>query len=86
MHQIRAHLSYAGYPIIGDKIYGKDESIYLRYVEEGDSIELENLAGFKRCALHSSYIKFYHPYEKSFIEITAPLLHDMEGFIENNGL
>jgi 23S rRNA pseudouridine1911/1915/1917 synthase len=86
MHQIRAHLSYAGYPIIGDKIYGKDESIYLRYVEEGESNELENRAGFKRCALHSSYIKFYHPYEKSFIEINAPFLPDMEEFIEKNGL
>lgn len=85
-HQIRAHLHYAGYPIIGDKIYGSDEGIYLRYVEEGDSLVLQKLAGFKRSALHSSYLKFYHPYAERFIEINAPLLPDMEEFIEDNGL
>lgn len=31
-HQIRIHLAHAGHPIVGDKIYGGDESIYLRLV------------------------------------------------------
>lgn len=85
-HQIRAHLCYAGHPIIGDKIYGTDEGIYLRYIKEGDSDELKELAGFNRCALHSSYIKFYHPYEKKDIKIIAPLLPDMAKFINDKGL
>lgn len=34
-HQIRIHLSHFGYPIVGDKIYGGDERIYLALVEEG---------------------------------------------------
>lgn len=85
-HQIRAHLSYRGYPILGDKIYGRDEGIYLRYVQEGDSSELEKLAGFKRCALHSSGIRFYHPYSGRFIDITAPVTRDMEELICGKGL
>lgn len=32
-HQIRIHLAYAGYPIVGDKLYGADEQRYLRLVE-----------------------------------------------------
>jgi len=33
-HQIRIHLAHAGHPIVGDKIYGPDETIYLRFVED----------------------------------------------------
>jgi 23S rRNA pseudouridine1911/1915/1917 synthase len=31
-HQIRIHLAHAGYPIVGDKLYGGDEGRYLRFV------------------------------------------------------
>jgi len=31
-HQIRIHLAYIGHPIVGDKLYGPDEQIYLRFV------------------------------------------------------
>jgi len=31
-HQIRIHLAHAGHPIVGDKIYGDDETRYLRFV------------------------------------------------------
>jgi len=32
-HQIRIHLAHIGHPIVGDKIYGRDELIYLRFVK-----------------------------------------------------
>ena len=31
-HQIRIHLAHIGHPIVGDKIYGGDETRYLRFV------------------------------------------------------
>jgi 23S rRNA pseudouridine1911/1915/1917 synthase len=31
-HQIRIHLAHAGHPVVGDKLYGPDEHIYLRFV------------------------------------------------------
>ena len=32
-HQIRIHLAHQGHPIVGDKIYGVDEQLYLAFVE-----------------------------------------------------
>jgi 23S rRNA pseudouridine1911/1915/1917 synthase len=33
-HQIRIHLAHFGHPIVGDKIYGGDEDLYLALVED----------------------------------------------------
>ena len=32
-HQIRIHLAHAGHPIVGDKIYGGNERLYLRFID-----------------------------------------------------
>ncbi|WP_417222833.1 RluA family pseudouridine synthase [Amphritea sp.] len=34
-HQIRAQLSYLGYPLVGDKIYGHQGRFYLKRIEQG---------------------------------------------------
>jgi len=39
-HQIRVHLASLGHPIVGDKIYGPDEKLYLRFIETGWTPEL----------------------------------------------
>jgi 23S rRNA pseudouridine1911/1915/1917 synthase len=33
-HQIRIHLAHFGHPIVGDKLYGGDEDLYLALVED----------------------------------------------------
>lgn len=35
MHQLRVHLSWLGHPIVGDKLYGPDETLYLEFIENG---------------------------------------------------
>jgi len=40
-HQIRAHLSWMGTPVVGDKIYGPDESLFVEHLEHGWTPRLE---------------------------------------------
>jgi len=53
-HQIRVHLSAFGHPIVGDKIYGPDEQLYLRFIDAGWTPELEQRLLLPRHALHSA--------------------------------
>jgi 23S rRNA pseudouridine1911/1915/1917 synthase len=52
-HQIRVHLSSLGHSIVGDKIYGPDEQLYLRFIETGWTPELQQKLLLPRHALHS---------------------------------
>jgi 23S rRNA pseudouridine1911/1915/1917 synthase len=58
-HQIRIHLAHAGYPIVGDKLYGTDEQIYLRFVSgaltESDRARLV----LSNHALHAVRLQFF---------------------------
>ncbi len=53
-HQIRVHLAAVGHPIVGDKIYGPDEQLYLRFIETGWTPELQQQLLLARHALHSA--------------------------------
>jgi 23S rRNA pseudouridine1911/1915/1917 synthase len=53
-HQIRVHLSSIGHPIVGDKIYGPDEQLYLHFIQTGWTPELECELFLPRHALHSA--------------------------------
>ena len=57
-HQIRATLQALGYPVVGDKLYGKDSAIFLRFIE-GSMTDLDRKAlRLDRQALHCSRISF----------------------------
>jgi len=53
-HQIRVHLSSIGHPIVGDKIYGPDQKLYLRFIKTGWTREMETKLLLPRHALHSA--------------------------------
>jgi 23S rRNA pseudouridine1911/1915/1917 synthase len=53
MHQIRVHLAHSGHPIVGDKIYGADETCYLDFIETGWTTDLEQRLLLPRHALHA---------------------------------
>lgn len=56
-HQIRVHLASLGHPIVGDKIYGPDEKLYLQFIETGWTPELERRLLLPRHALHSAALE-----------------------------
>ncbi|MGL4369886.1 MAG: RluA family pseudouridine synthase [Spirochaetota bacterium] len=73
LHQIRAHLESAGYPILGDKIYGGDPALFLRFIETGMTPGLAEKLILPRCALHASRLTFIHPRTQKELSISAPL-------------
>jgi len=74
-HQIRVHLASIGHPIVGDKIYGPDEQLYLRFIETGWIPELERELLMPRHALHSARLAI-----KDEREWTSSLPHDLAEF------
>jgi 23S rRNA pseudouridine1911/1915/1917 synthase len=75
-HQIRVHLASVGHPIVGDKIYGPDEKLYLRFIETGWTRELERQVLLPRHALHSAKLTI-----DGEIEWESPLPADLTEFI-----
>jgi 23S rRNA pseudouridine1911/1915/1917 synthase len=74
-HQIRVHLASIGHPIVGDKIYGPDEQLYLRFIQTGWTRELERQLLLPRHALHSAKLTI-----GGEIEWQSPLPPDLARF------
>lgn len=75
-HQIRVHLASTGHPIVGDKIYGPDEQLYLRFIATGWTPELERQLLLPRHALHSAKLTI-----QDDLEWTSELPPDLAEFI-----
>jgi 23S rRNA pseudouridine1911/1915/1917 synthase len=73
-HQIRLHLSHAGYPLVGDPVYGRRLAI-----PRGATPALaEALRAFRRQALHAAKLSFPHPADRRNIEVSAPMPADLQ--------
>ena len=57
-HQIRIHLQHAGHPIVGDKIYGADERLYLRFIEGALTADDWSALMLPNHALHARHMSF----------------------------
>jgi len=77
-HQIRVHLAHAGYPIVGDRVYGGRLTL-----PKGASEALRQaLRDFPRQALHAARLQFDHPVTGKPIECLSSLPADMRTLLE----
>lgn len=76
-HQIRVHLEALGHPVIGDKLYGVDEGVFLRHaagdLTEADRVEL----GHPRHALHNHRLVFPAVDGGEDRDVRSPLPEDL---------
>ena len=76
-HQIRVHMAYIHYPLVGDPLYGGRLQI-----PSGCSPQFgEVLRQFKRQALHAARLGLVHPHTGDYMEWEAPLPADMAHLI-----
>lgn len=76
-HQIRVHLAYIKYPIVGDRVYGGRQ----RIPPQSSSVLIEALQKFPRQALHARTLGFIHPYTEEYVEWSVDIPEDMQQLI-----
>jgi len=74
-HQIRVHAEHLEHRIVGDKIYGPDETLYIEFIENGWTDRLAAALPIQRQALHCYRYDFEFP--EGTVSFTAELQEDM---------
>ncbi len=86
-HQIRVHMTYTGYPILCDRLYGgrrliSKEELTGRKPMGVDDTQLGETIILERQALHAHKLTFIHPETGKELEITAPLPNDLRAVVD----
>jgi len=81
-HQIRVHAAHLGHPLAGDKLYGPDPSLMLRFMREGMSPELLDRLKVDRQALHCTQVEFET--ERGTEIFSAPPAEDLVAFVQTH--
>ena len=77
-HQIRVHLAHAGFPLVGDPVYGGRRRLPAGCVPRLAA----ELAGFSRQALHAVCLTLRHPLTGAEMSWEAPLPPDMQRLLD----
>lgn len=72
-HQLRVHMAAIGCPLVGDKIYGGNEDIFLEKMAGELSAASRARLILDRHALHSQSLRFFHPMIDRELVLEAPL-------------
>ena len=72
-HQIRATLCSLGYPVVGDKLYGVDDTCFLRFIEDKLTGEDRHRLRLPRQALHATRLRLPHPESGKTLDVRSPV-------------
>jgi 23S rRNA pseudouridine1911/1915/1917 synthase len=74
------HLAALGLPVVGDKLYGPDETIIARAADGALTADDHERLELPRHALHAESIELDHPSTGARLRIEAPMPADMREF------
>jgi len=77
-HQIRVHMHYVNYPLLGDPVYGN----HLRVEPDVEKGLKEIIRTFPRQALHARMLSFVHPKTNQTIRFKCKLADDLLELLE----
>jgi 23S rRNA pseudouridine1911/1915/1917 synthase len=77
-HQIRVHLADLGYPLVGDKVYGRKRRPR-PVVKNGNVCPFDS---FSRQALHAERLSIIHPRTGAPMDFYAPLAEDIDALLK----
>lgn len=80
-HQLRVHMAAIGCPLVGDKLYGGNEDIFLAKLRGDLDQALKTRLILDRHALHASRLAFFHPMLDRELQLEAPLPDDMAALL-----
>lgn len=76
-HQLRVHMAAVGCPLVGDKLYGVPDDVFLNYVAGCLTPAQREALILDRHALHASRLELFHPRLGRKMVFEAPLPDDM---------
>ena len=79
-HQIRVHMEHIGYPLLGDKLYGQPDEVFIHHLDCGDDQWVRDRVGYPRHALHAWMLSVPH-FNNQLLTIRAPLPADMAALV-----
>lgn len=77
-HQIRVHMAWLKYPLVGDPVYGGR----LRLPPGATEEQIAALRGFNRQALHATELGLIHPKTLEPVSWQAPMPSDMASLLD----
>lgn len=82
-HQIRVHCSYAGYPVVGDSLYGGLRKVSADQMRGPAGADLNaRVAALHGQCLHAYSLAFRHPRTEEPMQFEAPMPEEMQSLVD----
>lgn len=80
-HQIRAHAAFHSFPLVGDKLYNGDPTVFMRFKDGVATKEDHELMELSRHALHATALNIAWPSKENPSTFMAHIPHDFKEWI-----